>query len=139
MNAVLSQVTAADLADKCEACGSENCSNMWDSERKCCPDCTCRKVTARSCANCAHDKPEYVSPCSSCENESQWEPKNEETSAHSDSAELALREIGEILAANGCECDCDHHHDECDENCKRCLGCRIGNVLYLYDKKRGAL
>jgi hypothetical protein len=30
--------------DKCEVCGSENCSELWKDQRKCCPDCTCKPV-----------------------------------------------------------------------------------------------
>ena len=30
-----------------------------------------------------------------------------------------------VLAANGCDCDCDHHRDEHEDYCERCLGCRI--------------
>lgn len=37
--------------------------------------------------------------------------------------------IGDLLADNGCNCDCDHHPDEHDDDCERCLACRIGAVL----------
>jgi hypothetical protein len=41
-----------------------------------------------------------------------------------------LDAIGALLAANGCDCECGHDvesHD--DDECERCLGCRIGAVL----------
>jgi hypothetical protein len=34
----------AQRPDKCEVCGSENCSELWKDQRKCCPDCTCKPV-----------------------------------------------------------------------------------------------
>lgn len=37
-----------------------------------------------------------------------------------------LARIGELLAQNGCDCDCDHHPDEHDEDCVRCLACLVG-------------
>lgn len=41
-----------------------------------------------------------------------------------------------ILADNGCDCDCDHHRDECDDDCgPPCLACKIG--LALTDVGRG--
>ncbi len=37
--------------------------------------------------------------------------------------------VGELLATNGCDCDCGHDHEGHDGDCDRCLGCRIGMVL----------
>ena len=34
-----------------------------------------------------------------------------------------------ILARNGCDCDCDHSAEEHDDDCERCLACRIAHVL----------
>ena len=33
--------------------------------------------------------------------------------------------VGEVLAANGCECECGCHIDEHADDCERCLGCRV--------------
>jgi len=40
-----------------------------------------------------------------------------------------LDSIGRLLSDNGCDCACDHHHDEHAAECDRCLGCRIGMVI----------
>lgn len=37
--------------------------------------------------------------------------------------------IGYLLAEHGCDCDCDHHSEEHDEDCVPCLGCRIEALL----------
>lgn len=36
--------------------------------------------------------------------------------------------IGELLAAHGCECECDHHPEEHAADCERCIGCRVGAI-----------
>lgn len=46
-----------------------------------------------------------------------------------DEAVASLREIGGLLAANGCDCECGHHWSECDEDCEKCLACRVGAAL----------
>ena len=48
---------------------------------------------------------------------------------HNEGAEAKLRAIGELLAANGCDCDCDHHTEEHDEDCDRCLACKIDHAM----------
>lgn len=37
--------------------------------------------------------------------------------------------IGGLLGENGCDCDCEHHPDEHDDECELCLACRIDAVL----------
>lgn len=37
--------------------------------------------------------------------------------------------IGELLAANGCDCECAHGQFDHEIGCERCLGCRISGVL----------
>jgi hypothetical protein len=37
----------------------------------------------------------------------------------------ALKNVGALLAANGCDCDCDHHPSDHADDCERCLACRI--------------
>lgn len=43
--------------------------------------------------------------------------------------ESKVRAVGELLAENGCDCECDHHPDEHDAKCERCLACRISAAL----------
>lgn len=35
----------------------------------------------------------------------------------------------DVLGDAGCSCECGHHHEEHDEDCERCLGCRIERAL----------
>lgn len=37
--------------------------------------------------------------------------------------------VGTLLANNGCDCDCEHHPEEHNEDCERCLACRIADAL----------
>lgn len=37
--------------------------------------------------------------------------------------------VNELLAKNGCDCECDHDAESHDEDCERCLACRIDAVL----------
>ena len=37
---------------------------------------------------------------------------------------------GEIISANGCDCECDHVAESHDEDCERCLACRISSALW---------
>jgi hypothetical protein len=37
--------------------------------------------------------------------------------------------VGKILERNGCDCECDHTHEEHDATCERCLACRISDAL----------
>lgn len=37
--------------------------------------------------------------------------------------------IGSLLESNGCDCECEHHWEEHDDDCERCLACRIASVL----------
>lgn len=43
--------------------------------------------------------------------------------------ETARHAIGELLADNGCDCGCDHDYESHDEDCDRCLPCRISAAL----------
>jgi hypothetical protein len=38
--------------------------------------------------------------------------------------ELVRREVA-LLSMNGCDCECDHHVDEHDGECTRCLACLV--------------
>lgn len=37
--------------------------------------------------------------------------------------------VNEVLEKSGCGCECGHHKDEHDDDCERCIGCRIEAVL----------
>lgn len=40
-----------------------------------------------------------------------------------------LDAVGDVLSANGCDCDCGHHYEEHDDDCERCVGCRVEAAL----------
>ena len=44
-------------------------------------------------------------------------------------AQDKLRAIGRLIEQNGCDCGCDHHYEDHDEDCELCLACRIGKVV----------
>lgn len=44
-------------------------------------------------------------------------------------ADERIRAVCKLLSQNGCDCDCDHHYEEHDDDCERCLACRIGAAL----------
>ncbi len=46
-----------------------------------------------------------------------------------DRADDKLRRIGGVLKTAGCDCDCEHHRDECSDECQRCTGCLIDTIL----------
>lgn len=48
--------------------------------------------------------------------------------AERDRLREVLDAIGGLLSANGCDCDCEHLADEHDDDCERCLACRIGEA-----------
>ena len=37
--------------------------------------------------------------------------------------------IEQLLRENGCECDCEHHYTEHDNDCERCFPCRVQMAL----------
>jgi hypothetical protein len=37
----------------------------------------------------------------------------------------ALKRMCDVIADDGCSCDCDHDSEGHDDDCDRCLGCRI--------------
>ena len=40
-----------------------------------------------------------------------------------------LEAIGNLLKENGCDCECSHHYEEHDDDCKRCFACRVSMVV----------
>ena len=44
-------------------------------------------------------------------------------------ADERLRAVRRLLEWNGCECECEHHWEDHDDDCDRCLACRIGEAV----------
>lgn len=44
-------------------------------------------------------------------------------------ARKKLAQVVALLEKNGCDCECDHHPEEHDDDCERCIACRIGSIL----------
>lgn len=44
-------------------------------------------------------------------------------------ADERLRAVRKLLEWNGCECECSHHWEDHDDDCDRCLACRIGEAV----------
>ena len=40
-----------------------------------------------------------------------------------------IRAVRKLLERNGCECECEHHWEHHDDDCDRCLACRIGEAV----------
>jgi hypothetical protein len=40
-----------------------------------------------------------------------------------------LDAVAELLGKNGCDCDCGHDSESHNEDCDRCLACRIARVI----------
>jgi hypothetical protein len=40
-----------------------------------------------------------------------------------------IEDVKKLLGDNGCDCTCDHHPTEHEDDCERCLACRIEKVL----------
>ena len=85
--------------------------------------------------SCVGKHPAYCIPVSSprliCEgyNAGHAAGKAEGIAIGRAAATATLDAIGDLLSLNGCDCGCDHHHEEHDEDCVRCLACKIDAVL----------
>ena len=44
-------------------------------------------------------------------------------------ADERLRAVRRLLEWNGCECECEHHWEDHDDDCDRCLACRIAEAV----------
>lgn len=55
----------------------------------------------------------------------EWMAHARAATGRADRAQAKLDAVAKVLGDAGCECECDHHHDEHDDDCERCLGCRI--------------
>lgn len=53
----------------------------------------------------------------------------DEYERRAEEAEAKLKSIAEVLASNGCDCECGHHREEHVAECERCLACRIDDHL----------
>lgn len=49
--------------------------------------------------------------------------------AQRDDARRRLRAVCDLLAQNGCDCDCDHDAESHDDDCERCLACRVSEAV----------
>lgn len=58
-----------------------------------------------------------------------WVVRFKPIRVHATREEAKLEAIGDLLAENGCDCDCGHHPEEHDDDCKRCLACRVSAVV----------
>ncbi len=54
---------------------------------------------------------------------------SEVTLARVSDLESRLRRVGDLLAMNGCDCECDHSFEEHDFDCTRCLACLISITI----------
>lgn len=45
-------------------------------------------------------------------------------------ARARLAAVGEVLAANGCDCPCEYSASEHGDDCSRCLACRIDQAAF---------
>lgn len=48
---------------------------------------------------------------------------------HLTAADERIEAALELIAANGCDCECGHHYEEHADDCDRCLACRIDAAL----------
>lgn len=51
-------------------------------------------------------------------------------------ARARLDAVGEVLAANGCDCPCECSVSEHDDDCSRCLACRIERAAFGKGERR---
>jgi hypothetical protein len=47
---------------------------------------------------------------------------------------IAIDAIIKLLEENGCDCDCGHGSEDHDDDCERCLGCRVSDVVQEYER-----
>jgi hypothetical protein len=58
-----------------------------------------------------------------------WEGLYKERNELWRAAEDKLDKVRTLLERNGCNCECDHHPSESDEDCDPCLACEIGAAV----------
>lgn len=44
-------------------------------------------------------------------------------------AEDKIEAVQTLLERNGCDCQCEHHYEEHDDECERCLACNVSGAL----------
>jgi len=47
---------------------------------------------------------------------------------------VPITKIEELLTENGCDCECEHCWEDHDEDCERCLACRISMAIQKEDE-----
>ena len=40
-----------------------------------------------------------------------------------------LAAVAKLLVANGCDCDCEHHYEDHDDDCERCFACKVSAAI----------
>ncbi len=58
-----------------------------------------------------------------------WEQLYNERNRLWRAAEDKLDAVRTLLAQNGCDCECGHHPDECDDECEPCFACQISAAV----------
>ena len=57
------------------------------------------------------------------------EKRELEALAELDEATAKLAAVAKLLIANGCDCDCGHHHEEHSDDCERCFACKVSAAI----------
>jgi DNA-binding helix-hairpin-helix protein with protein kinase domain len=61
--------------------------------------------------------------------EGTWIVFAEKAMAERDEATAKLAAVAKLLVANGCDCECAHHYQEHDDDCERCLACKVSDAI----------
>lgn len=56
----------------------------------------------------------------------------------SEASERILNAL-KLIEKNGCDCECDHHWEDHDEECERCLACLIEHALNPHEAEGGGV
>lgn len=59
-----------------------------------------------------------------------WESLYNERNAMWRAAEDKIDAVRVLLENNGCDCPCEHHSEEHDDDCDRCLACMVSGALF---------
>lgn len=46
-----------------------------------------------------------------------------------ESAQETIRRVERILESNGCDCPCDHHWEDHEDECETCMACRVALAM----------
>lgn len=45
-----------------------------------------------------------------------------------------LAAVAKLLVANGCDCECEHHYEDHDDDCERCFACNVSDAIGSIDE-----